>query len=138
MEIKRSNARPTKLAPDDKFTGQVWQDEVIVGESPSRMRATNVSFSPGARTAWHAHPVGQTLYCISGIGRVQLEGEQVQELHPGDTALIPPNTRHWHGAASDRFFVHLAMSEVNDKGEGTAWFEKVGDADYRKAPAPLR
>ena len=138
MEIKRSDARPTKLAPADKFTGQVWQDEVIVGESPSRMRATNVSFSPGARTAWHSHPVGQTLYCISGIGRVQLEGEQVQELHPGDTALIPPNTRHWHGAASDRFFVHLAMSEINDKGEGTAWFEKVGDADYRKTPAPLR
>ena len=81
--------------------------------------------------------MGQTLYCVSGIGRVQLEGEPVQELHPGDTALIPPNTRHWHGAASDRLFVHLAMSEVDDEGEGTAWFEHVSDEDYGKAPAPL-
>ncbi len=137
MEIKRATDRPTKVAPGYKFTGLVWQDEVLVGTAPSRMRATNVSFSPGARTAWHAHPVGQTLYCVSGIGRVQLEGEQVQELHPGDTAMIPPNTRHWHGAAPDRIFVHLAMSEVNDKGEGTAWFEKVGDEDYTKPTAPL-
>lgn len=137
MDIKRAADRPTKLAPEENFTGQVWQDPVIVGTAPSRMRATNVSFSPGARTAWHAHPVGQTLYCVTGIGRVQLEGEQVQELHPGDTAVIPPNTRHWHGAAPDRFFIHLAMSEINDKGEGTQWFEKVSDADYTKTPAAL-
>ena len=136
MDIRRAAARPTKVAPEDKFTGQVWQDEVVVGEMPSRMRATNVSFSPGARTAWHAHPVGQVLYCISGVGRVQLEGENVQELQPGDTAMIPPNTRHWHGAAPDRIFVHLAMSEVNDKGEGTAWFEKVSDEDYAKPTDP--
>ena len=136
MEIKRSQSRPTKLAPADRFTGQVWQDEVVVGESPSRMRATNVSFSPGARTAWHQHPVGQYLYCISGIGRVQLEDEPVQELRPGDTALIPPNTRHWHGAAPDRFFVHLAMSEVNDNGQGTAWFEHVSEEQYGQPPDP--
>ena len=102
MDIKRAADRPTNLAPEENFTGLVWQDPVIVGTAPSRMRATNVSFSPGARTAWHAHPVGQTLYCVTGIGRVQLEGEQVQELHPGDTAVIPPHTRHWHGAAPDR------------------------------------
>jgi quercetin dioxygenase-like cupin family protein len=137
MEIKRANARPTKQAPAERFTGQVWMDEVIVGSAPSRMRATQVSFTPGARTAWHVHPVGQTLYCISGIGRVQLEGKPVQQLHPGDTALIPPATRHWHGAAADRLFVHLAMSEVDDQGEGTAWFEHVADEDYAKAPAPL-
>ena len=76
------------------------------------------------------------LYVVSGVGRVQLEGEQVQELQPGDTALIPPNTRHWHGAAPDRFFVHLAMSEVDDQGGGTEWFEKVTDGDYQAAPAP--
>jgi quercetin dioxygenase-like cupin family protein len=137
MDIKRANARSTKAAPEDCFTGQVWQDPVIVGEAPSRMRATNVSFCPGARTAWHSHPVGQTLFCVTGIGRVQLEGEQVQELHPGDTAVIPPDTRHWHGAAPDRLFIHLAMSEVSDSGEGTAWFEKVSDADYGKPPAPI-
>ncbi len=137
MDIKRAADRPTKPAPEENFTGQVWQDPVIVGTAPSRMRATNVSFAPGARTAWHAHPVGQTLYCVTGIGRVQLEGDQVQELHPGDTAVIPPNTRHWHGAASDRLFIHLAMSEITDKGEGTQWFEKVSDEDYRKTPAPV-
>ena len=137
MDIKRADSRPTKLAPSERFTGQVWQDEVVVGAAPSRMRATNVSFSPGARTAWHQHPVGQYLYCISGVGRVQLEGEQVQELRPGDTAIIPPDTRHWHGAAPNRLFVHLAMSEVTDRGEGTAWFEKVSDEDYGAAPAPI-
>ena len=137
MEIKRADARATRLAPADRFTGQVWQDEVVVGEAPSRMRATNVSFTPGARTAWHQHPVGQYLYCISGIGRVQLEGEPVQELHPGDTAVIPPNTRHWHGAAPDRLFVHLAMSEVTDSGEGTAWFEQVSEDDYTAEPAAV-
>jgi quercetin dioxygenase-like cupin family protein len=137
MEIKRANARPTKQAPADNFTGTVWQDPVIVGTAPSRMRATNVSFMPGARTAWHAHPVGQTLYCVTGIGRVQLEGEAVQELHPGDTAIIPPNTRHWHGAAPDRLFIHLAMSETDENGGGTEWFEHVSDADYGKTPDPV-
>ncbi|MCB1744283.1 MAG: cupin domain-containing protein [Gammaproteobacteria bacterium] len=137
MDIKRANARPTKVAPEDKFTGTVYQDEVVVGTTPSRMRATNVSFTPGARTAWHQHPVGQVLYVVSGVGRVQLEGEPVQELRPGDTAMIPPNTRHWHGAAPDRFFVHLAMSEVDDKGGGTDWFEKVSDDQYKAAVAPV-
>jgi quercetin dioxygenase-like cupin family protein len=137
MAVIRAQTRPTKLAPAERFTGQVWQDEVIVGTEPSRMRATNVSFSPGARTAWHAHPVGQTLYCVSGVGRLQIEGENVQELRPGDTAIIPPNTRHWHGAAGDRFFVHLAMSEVDERGGGTAWFEHVSDAVYRATPDPV-
>ncbi len=134
MAVIRAQQRPTKVAPEANFTGQVWQDEVIVGTQPSRMRATNVSFSPGARTAWHSHPVGQTLYCISGVGRLQLEGEQVHELRPGDTGVIPPNTRHWHGAASERFFIHLAMSETSEDGGGTEWFEKVSDADYNAQP----
>lgn len=137
MAIIRAYDRPTKLAAADNFTGQVWQDEVIVGSHPSRMRATNVSFSPGARTAWHSHPVGQTLYCVSGVGRLQLEGETVQELRPGDTGIIPPNTRHWHGAASDRIFVHLAMSETDDQGGGTQWFEHVSDADHGAKPGPV-
>ena len=136
MEIKRASARATKVAVAHSCTGQVWQDEIIVETPPSRMRATNVWFGPGARTAWHAHPVGQTLYCVSGVGRVQFEGEQVQELHPGNTALIPPDARHWHGAAPDRIFVHLAMSECGDKGEGTTWFEQVSDDDYGKSPEP--
>ena len=137
MTIKRANSRPTKKAPAENFTGEVWQDAVIVGTAPSRMRATNVSFMPGARTAWHTHPVGQTLYCVTGIGRLQFEGENVQELHPGDTAVIPPDIRHWHGAAPDRLFIHLAMSETDDDGGGTEWFEHVSDEDYNQAPDPV-
>ena len=137
MQIVRANARATKVAPASWFTGTVYQDEVLVGVPPSRMRATMVSFTPGARTAWHRHPVGQTLLCVSGVGRVQKEGEKVQELHPGDTVLIPPDVRHWHGAAPDRLFAHLALSEVNDKGEGTEWLEHVSDADYLAKPAAV-
>ena len=129
LKIYRAEERPTKKASDDLFDGDVFQDEVLVGTAPSRMRATNVTFSPGARTAWHQHPVGQTLWAVAGIGRVQVKGEPVQELRPGDTAIIPPNTRHWHGATPDRIFTHLAMSEITEDGGGTEWFEKVSDKE---------
>jgi quercetin dioxygenase-like cupin family protein len=138
MTVIRASARSTKQAPASNFTGVVYQDEILAVTAPSRMRASVVSFTPGARTAWHTHPVGQTLYCLSGVGRYQREGEPVQALHPGDTVQIPPGVRHWHGAAPDRLFSHLAMSENNDKGEGTAWFEHVSDSDYAKPPAPVR
>jgi quercetin dioxygenase-like cupin family protein len=137
MTVLRASQRPTKQQPAANFTGEVFSDEIVTGKSPSRMRASVVSFTPGGRTAWHSHPVGQTLYCLSGAGRVQFEGGPVQELRPGDTVQIPPDTRHWHGAAPDKLFAHLAMSELNDKGEGTRWFEKVSDTDYNKAPAPV-
>lgn len=130
LKIYRVGDRATKKAPADRFTGDVYQDEVLVGASPSRMRATNVTFNPGARTAWHRHPVGQTLWAVSGVGRVQVEGGPVEELRPGDTAVIPPDARHWHGAAPDSIFTHLAMSETGEDGGGTDWFEKVSDADY--------
>jgi quercetin dioxygenase-like cupin family protein len=136
MTVLRATARTTRQAPAASFTGTVWMDEIVVGTSPSRMRATRVSFTPGARTNWHTHPVGQVLHVLSGVGRYQQEGQQVVALLPGDTVIIPPGARHWHGAAPDRFFVHLAMSETNDKGEGTAWLEPVSDADYSKEPAP--
>ena len=137
MTILRASARPTRKAPPDRFTGDVWQDEVVVPTAPSRMRATNVAFAPGARTAWHSHPVGQVLYVLSGVGRIQFKGEAVQLLQPGDTAVIPPNVVHWHGAAPDRLFVHLAMSESTEDGGSTEWFDLVSDADYAKEPASL-
>ena len=137
MKVIRSANRATKVAPASNFTGTVLNDEVVVGSAPSRMRASVVTFTPGARTTWHSHPVGQTLYCLSGAGRVQREGEQVQEIRAGDTVIIPPNTRHWHGSAPGKLFSHLAMSELNDKGEGTSWFEHVSDADYGATPAPI-
>jgi len=137
MTVLRASQRSTKNQPPANFTGVVFADEIVAGKNPSRMRASVVSFTPGGRTAWHSHPVGQTLYCLSGAGRVQFDGQQVQELRPGDTVIIPPNTRHWHGAAPDKLFSHLAMSETGENGEGTAWFEHVSDADYNKPPAPM-
>ena len=135
MRIVRAAERATKPAPVANFTGTVFQDEVVAGVPPSRLRASVVSFTPGARTAWHAHPVGQTLYCRSGAGRVQREGEPVRALHPGDTVVIPPDVRHWHGAAPDRLFAHLAISENGPNGESTAWFEPLSDKDDTATPA---
>ncbi|MBV9863622.1 MAG: cupin domain-containing protein [Alphaproteobacteria bacterium] len=132
MTVVRAAERATKQGAAANFTGTVFQDEVVVGKAPSRMRATVVSFTPGARTAWHGHPVGQVLYCLSGIGRICFQGEPPRALHPGDTVMIPPDTMHWHGAAPDRLFSHLAMSESGEKGQGTAWGEHVSDPEYAK------
>jgi len=136
MKVVKASARPTKMAPPEHFTGSVLQDEVVVGTPPSRMRATSVTFNPGARTAWHKHPVGQTLYVLYGSGRVCKKGDKPIVINPGDTVLIPPDVVHWHGAAADRLMIHLAMSEVTDNGEGTVWLEKVADAEYAAAPSP--
>ena len=98
------------------------------------MGGSVVTFTPGARTAWHSHPVGQTLYCLSGVGRICFAGEKPQALNPGDIVNIPPDTMHWHGASPERLFAHLALSEAGDKGEGTAWGKHVTDPEYT-APA---
>ncbi|MDE2005188.1 MAG: cupin domain-containing protein [Rhodospirillales bacterium] len=135
MTIHRAGTRATRTAPAANFTGIVFNDEIVSPAAPSRMRAAIVTFTPGARTAWHAHPVGQTLYCLSGIGRVQFAGHPVHALHPGDTVVIPPDTRHWHGAAPDRVFAHIAMSEQTEDGGGTQWFEHVTDTEYSAHPA---
>ena len=132
MTIHRASARATKQAPASNFSGVVWSDEVSVGKKPSRMRASRVSFSPGARTHWHSHPVGQVLYCLLGTGRYQEEGKGVEELRPGDTVVIAPDVKHWHGASPDQLFSHLALSEITETGDGTKWLEAVSDADYRK------
>jgi quercetin dioxygenase-like cupin family protein len=110
----------------------VFQDPVLTANAPSRMGGSVVTFTPGARTAWHAHPVGQTLYCLSGVGRICFEGGEPQVLRPGDTVNIPPDTLHWHGAAPDRLFAHLALSEAGEQGQGTAWGKHVTDDEYTK------
>jgi quercetin dioxygenase-like cupin family protein len=137
LKVLRASNRKTNVQPPANFTGVVFSDEVVAGTAPSRMRASVVSFTPGGRTHWHSHPVGQTLYCLSGAGRIQREGEPVWEIRAGDTVIIPPNVRHWHGSAPDKLFSHLAMSEQTDTGQGTAWFEPVSDADYTAATAPV-
>ena len=128
--VVRAAARPNRPAAADNFTGIVWTDVVMVGEKPSRMRATMYNFNPGGRTNWHSHPVGQTLYCLSGIGRICFQGEKPQVLNPGDVVNIPPETLHWHGASPDRLFAHLALSEAGEQGQGTAWGTHVTDAEY--------
>jgi quercetin dioxygenase-like cupin family protein len=133
--IVRAGSRPTKKAATASFTGVVWQDEVFAPEQPSRVRATRVTFTPGARTNWHTHAVGQILYVLSGVGRYQKEGEAGEVILPGDTVVIPPQARHWHGAAPDHMMTHLAISETSDTGEATTWLEAVSDADYLQAPA---
>ena len=133
--IMRAASRPTTKAEPANFVGTVLSDPVFAPEQPSRLRASRVSFMPGGRTNWHKHAVGQVLYVLSGVGRYQLEGEAVQVLLPGDTVVIPPNARHWHGGAPDHMMTHLALSETNAAGEATRWLEPVSDADYQKAAA---
>ena len=131
MQITRSSVA-TAPGPAEWFTGAVYIDAVAAPATGTRLSASNVHFTPGARTAWHAHPVGQTLFCLSGVGRICFEGEQPQVLNPGDTVNIPPDTMHWHGASPDRLFSHLALSEAGEKGEGTAWGKHVSDEEYNK------
>jgi quercetin dioxygenase-like cupin family protein len=131
MELIPAGQRATKRAPDNYFTGTVWQDPIITAPAPARIAAFRVTFEPGARTAWHSHPLGQTLYVISGIGRIQTASGPVREIKPGDTVWIPPGEKHWHGAAPDQGMCHIAMQEAQD-GNTATWMEMVSDADYAK------
>ena len=102
--VIRAGARNTRRGAAETFTGVVFQDPVITAEAPSRLGGSVVTFTPGARTAWHSHPVGQTLFCLSGVGRICFKGEKPQVLNPGDTVNIPPDPMHWRGASPDRLF----------------------------------
>lgn len=129
MDIKAGGSRPTRQAPADAFTGTVWQDPVVEAPAPARLRATLVAFTPGARTHWHTHPLGQTLYVTQGVGRAQVWGGPILEIRAGDTVWIPPGEKHWHGAAPTSAMTHLAMQEALD-GSAVAWLEPVTDAQY--------
>lgn len=130
MKIVSSRDRSSRKAEADWFTGNVWVDEIAVGAEPSRVRFYRVSFEPGARTAWHTHPLGQVLHVLIGSGLVQKDGEPVREIHPGDTVTIEPGARHWHGAAPGNTMVHLALQEADAQGVAVAWMEKVTDGEY--------
>ena len=132
MKITK-NTLETTAGPSVWFTGAVYIDTVAAPSDRSRLSASSVHFTPGARTAWHSHPVGQTLFCLSGVGRICFKGEKPQVLNPGDTVNIPPDTMHWHGASPDRLFSHLALSEAGEQGQGTAWGTHVSDAEYNEA-----
>lgn len=130
MDITRNSERKALAVPAAYFTGDVLQVPIVTAPAPARIRALNVSFPPGARTAWHTHPLGQTLYVLSGRGLVQLEGEPVQVILPGDTVWIAPGEVHWHGAAPDMAMVHIAMQEADETGSNVTWMQHVTDAEY--------
>jgi quercetin dioxygenase-like cupin family protein len=130
MDIYSCGSRPTRRAPAESFTGTVWQEPIIEAPAPARVRAGLVRFEPGARTAWHTHPLGQTLFVVSGAGRVQSWGGKMREIKAGDVVWIPPNEKHWHGAAPTTSMVHVATQEALD-GKHVTWMEHVSDEQYK-------
>jgi quercetin dioxygenase-like cupin family protein len=129
VQITRGGAE-TARGPDEWFTGAVFIDAVAAPAGGSRLSASSVHFTPGARTAWHTHPNGQTIYVVAGVGRAQRRGGPVEEIRPGDRVFFEPGEEHWHGAAPDRFMTHLAMLEVGDDGAPAVWGEHVSDEEY--------
>jgi quercetin dioxygenase-like cupin family protein len=134
LEITRS-ATDTTPGPGDWFTGAVYLDAVAAPSGPSRLAASSVHFTPGARTAWHRHPNGQTLYVTEGVGRAQRRGAPVEEIRPGDRVFFEPGEEHWHGAAPNRFMTHLAMQQADEEGNIVFWGEHVTDDEYDAEPA---
>jgi quercetin dioxygenase-like cupin family protein len=132
MQITRGGTE-TAAGPADWFTGAVFIDAVAAPAGGSRLSASSVHFTPGARTAWHTHPNGQTIFVVEGLGRAQRRGGPVEEIRSGDRVFFAPGEEHWHGAAPDRFMTHLAMLEVGDDGTPAEWGAHVTDAEYGTA-----
>jgi quercetin dioxygenase-like cupin family protein len=133
MQITR-NSIETRVGPSEWFTGSVYVDAVAVPSASSRLSASSVHFTPGARTAWHTHPNGQTIYVTEGVGQCQRRGGPVEVIRSGDRVFFEPGEEHWHGATPDRFMTHLAMLEVDDQGNSATWGEHVSDDAYGQHP----
>jgi quercetin dioxygenase-like cupin family protein len=131
MDIKRSGSQPSGKGPADYFTGAVRIDPLFQAPNPARVVGASVTFEPGARTAWHTHPLGQTLIVTAGCGWTQREGGPVEEIRPGDVVWFPPGEKHWHGATAATGMTHLAIQEALD-GKTVDWMEKVSDDQYRR------
>jgi quercetin dioxygenase-like cupin family protein len=129
MDIKRSGAEASRKGPAEWFTGAVRIDSLVQAPEPARVSAASVTFEPGARTAWHTHPLGQTLVVTFGGGWAQREGGPIEEIRPGDVVWFPPGEKHWHGATSTTGMTHIAIQEALD-GKAVEWMEKVSDAQY--------
>jgi quercetin dioxygenase-like cupin family protein len=134
MEVTR-NGVPTAAGPAERFTGEVYFDAVAEPAGPARLSATSVHFTPGARTAWHTHPNGQTLFVTEGLGLAQGGGGPVEVIRPGDRVVFAPAEDHWHGAAPGRFMTHLSLVEVDDEGTSATWGDHVTDEEYGAAPS---
>jgi len=131
MDIQRIGTQPSVKGPAEWFTGTVRIDSAFDRPEPARVNGATVTFEPGARTAWHTHPLGQTLIVTSGCGWVQREGGPVEDIRPGDVVWIPPNVKHWHGATATTAMTHIAIQEKLN-GSPVTWMEKVTDEQYRK------
>lgn len=131
MEIKRSGFEASRKGPADWFTGSVRIDPLFQAPEPGRVGGAHVTFEPGARTAWHTHPLGQTLIVTSGLGWVQRDGGPVEEVRPGDVVWFPAGEKHWHGASATTAMTHLAIQEALN-GSPVTWLEKVSDEQYRR------
>ena len=129
MEIKRIGSQPSVKGPEDWFTGTVRIDPLFQPNAPARTSGASVTFEPGARTAWHTHPLGQTLIVTAGCGRARREGGSIEEIHPGDVVWFPPGVKHWHGATPTTAMTHIAIQEALD-GKVVDWMEKVSDEQY--------
>jgi quercetin dioxygenase-like cupin family protein len=129
VDIKRNGSRPSRKGPAEYFTGMVRVDPLFEAPEPARVRSAHVTFEPGARTAWHTHPLGQTLIVTSGLGRVQREGAPVEEIRPVDVVWFAPGEKHWHGAAATTAMSHIAIQEALN-GSPVDWMEKVSDEQY--------
>jgi quercetin dioxygenase-like cupin family protein len=134
MQLTR-NSVETAAGPTDWFTGSVYIDAVAAPAEGTRLSASSVHFTPGARTHWHTHPNGQTIWVTEGLGLCQSDGGPVELIRPGDRVFFEPGERHWHGATPTRFMTHIAMVEVDDEGKPATWGDAVSDEEYGAAPA---
>jgi len=130
MDIKRSGSQPSGIGPAEWFTGRVRVDPLFQAPDPARVLGASVTFEPGARTAWHTHPLGQTLIVTAGAGRAQRWGGPIEQIRPGDVIWIPPGEKHWHGAAATTAMTHIAIQE-HLNGKVVDWMEQVSDEQYR-------
>jgi len=134
MDITR-NSIDTNAGPSEWFTGAVYIDTVATPSAASRLNASSVHFTPGARTAWHTHPNGQTIFVLEGVGLCQRRGGEIELIRPGDRVFFEPGENHWHGAAPNRFMVHIAMQQNDESGSPVTWGEHVTDEHYQGAAA---
>ena len=132
MQITRSGQ--TSPGPNEWFTGAVYLDPIATPSGSSHVSATSVHFTPGARTAWHTHPHGQTIYVVEGVGLAQRRGAPIEVIRPGDRVFFEPDEEHWHGASATRFMTHIAMLQVDDAGNNANWGDHVSDEEYAAAP----
>lgn len=138
MDIKRNGSVPTKRAPSSAFTGTVWQDPIVAAPAPAMIKANLVMFEPGARTAWHSHPMGQTLYVTAGSGLIKAWDGAAHIIRAGDAVWIPPGEKHWHGARPTNGMAHIAMQESPEGQEAVDWMEHVTDDEYQQADQATR